>query len=1046
MRPEYRILMLVLTRSLIHFRKASLAVALGAAVASTVLTGALLTGDSVRGSLRDLTLERLGGIDQALVSARFFREELAGQAKAAPLIVLQGTAVHGESSARAAGVSIYGVDARFAEVYGTAIPQPAPGLFPPVILNEPLGRELGARPGDDVLLSFERPGEIPRETLLGEKESDDVLATRRFTVARVLPDRGLGRFGLAAHQAGPRTAFVPLKDLQIAAEKAGKVNAMGAGEGGEGRGVRGIRLEDLGLRLVRGDRGVSVESDEFFLDPAVSKAVGNLPATRIFTYLATGLRIGERLLPYSMVSGISSLDVADGEILLNRWAAGDLQARPGDAVEMSYLAMAPGGGLVERKATLRLRGVLEMSGPGADRSLTPSFPGIENAEDMSAWDPPFPVDLGLIRPKDEQYWDDYGPAPKAFVSLATAQRLWSTRFGDLTAIRIPAADPARVEEALLRKLPLEPFGLVFRPVKREGLAAAEGSTDFAGLFLAFSFFLILSAVLLVGLLFSLSVERRAGELGLLLAVGYPLRKVRRRLLAEGAVLAGLGSLLGLAGAAGYAWLLMAGLRSWWLPAVGTPHLFLHVSPASLAIGWTASVATVLLAVAWTVRRLSRLPAPALLAGSTSVSSSGGASGGGRLARRLAPGAALVAAVLLSLSWKASSPALWLGIGSSLLVCGLALVSLWLRRPRPARHLTLAGMAARNGAASPGRSLLSVALVACACFVLVTVAANRRQAGDGEAGFPLYAESAVPVVQDPMMEAGAEAAIQGISILSLYTLSGDDVSCLNLFRPTRPRLLGVPPGFAGLDSLQKDLGPDVIPAVADANSATWILKLGIGDELRMEDESGRPVRLRLAGLLERSLFQSEMLVSEAALLRHFPSRARKSFFLIDAPEARRAEVAQALEEGLSRYGFDVSTTAERLASYHAVEDTYLSTFQALGGFGLLLGTLGLGVALLRSLIERRGELATLRAFGFRRSRIAGMVVAENGFLLLLGVAVGTVSGLLAVAPRLGGGIGQLPWAPLLATILAVLAVGLVSCAAAVRSALEAPLLPVLKEER
>ncbi|MFP5288582.1 MAG: FtsX-like permease family protein, partial [Thermoanaerobaculia bacterium] len=208
---------------------------------------------------------------------------------------------------------------------------------------------------------------------------------------------------------------------------------------------------------------------------------------------------------------------------------------------------------------------------------------------------------------------------------------------------------------------------------------------------------------------------------------------------------------------------------------------------------------------------------------------------------------------------------------------------------------------------------------------------------------------------------------------------------------------------------------------------------------LESESGRPVRIRLVGLLERSLFQSEVLISEAAMLRHFPGLARKTFFLIDAP----VEKAQALEEGLSRYGFDVSTTRERLASYHAVEDTYLSTFQALGGFGLLLGTLGLGVALLRSLIERRGELATLRAFGFRRSRIAGMVIAENGFLLLLGVAVGTVSGLLAVAPHLSG---HLPWAPLLATILAVLAVGLVSCAAAVRSALGAPLLPVLKEER
>lgn len=1050
MRPA----LLSLTRGLAHFRRAGLAVALGAAVASTILTGALLTGDSVRGSLRDLTLERLGGIDQALVASRFFREELAADLQAAPLIVLRGTAVHAESGARAAGVSIYGVDARFSEVYGEPLPEPAPGadpgIFPPLFLNEALQRELGVREGDEILLSFERPGEIPRETLLGEKESDDVLATRRFTVARVLPDRGLGSFGLAAHPSQARTAFVPLRELQAAAERPGEVNAMVVGPHppapspdppstpapGEGTGVRAhLRLEDLGLRLVRGERHVSVESEEYFLDPAMTEAIEAVgPGIRIFTYLATGLRTGERLLPYSMVSGISDLDVGDGEILLNRWAADDLQARPGDPIEMSYLVLAPGGGLVEQKATLRFRGIQETRDP-YDRSLTPAFPGLENAEDMSAWNPPFPVDLDVIRPRDEQYWDEHGAAPKAFVSLATAQRLWSTRFGDLTSVRLPMEAEETLRRELPRRVPLEPFGLVFQPVKRDGLAAAEGSTDFAGLFLAFSFFLILSAVLLVGLLFSLSVERRAGELGLLLAVGYPVRKVRGRLLAEGAVLAGVGSLLGLAGALGYAWLLMAGLRSWWLPAVGTPRLFLHVSPASLALGWAASVATVLLAIAWTVRRLSKLPAPALLAGSTVAQ--GGQ--GGRLARRLAPGAALAAAVLLALSWKASSPVLWIGAGASLLVCGLALVSLWLRRPRPARRLTLAGMAARNGAASPGRSLLAVALVACACFVLVTVAANRRGSHGDESGFPLYAESTVPVVQDPAEEAGVE----GVSIHSLYAVPGDDISCLNLFRPARPRLLGVPPSFPGFDALKQDLGPDVIPAVADANSATWILKLGVGEELVLEGESGRPVRLRLVGLLERSLFQSEVLISEPAMLRHFPGLARKTFFLIDAPAERMEEAARTLEEGLGRYGFDVSTTAQRLASYHAVEDTYLSTFQALGGLGLILGTLGLGVALLRSLIERRGELATLRAFGFRRGRIAAMVVAENGFLLLSGVAVGTVSGLLAAAPHLGG---RLPWGPLAATILAVVAAGLLSCAAAVRSALKAPLLPVLKEER
>ncbi|HEY9420044.1 MAG TPA: ABC transporter permease, partial [Thermoanaerobaculia bacterium] len=95
---------------------------------------------------------------------------------------------------------------------------------------------------------------------------------------------------------------------------------------------------------------------------------------------------------------------------------------------------------------------------------------------------------------------------------------------------------------------------------------------------------------------------------------------------------------------------------------------------------------------------------------------------------------------------------------------------------------------------------------------------------------------------------------------------------------------------------------------------------------------------------------------------------------------------------------------------------------------------------------RGELAALRAFGYRRRRIVWMITAENGFLLLLGVALGTAAGLLAVAPRLAEGGGTIPWTPLLSTLLAVLALGLASSLAAVWSALQAPLLPVLKEER
>ena len=65
----------------------------------------------------------------------------------------------------------------------------------------------------------------------------------------------------------------------------------------------------------------------------------------------------------------------------------------------------------------------------------PKFPGLPERKDMKNWDPGFPVQLNKIRDKDEDYWDRYRGTPKAFIALAQGQRMWSNRFGNLTAIR-----------------------------------------------------------------------------------------------------------------------------------------------------------------------------------------------------------------------------------------------------------------------------------------------------------------------------------------------------------------------------------------------------------------------------------------------------------------------------------------------------------------------------------------------------------------------------------------------------------------------------------
>jgi len=389
------------------------------------------------------------------------------------------------------------------------------------------------------------------------------------------------------------------------------------------------------------------------------------------------------------------------------------------------------------------------------------------------------------------------------------------------------------------------------------------------------------------------------------------------------------------------------------------------------------------------------------------------------------------------------------------------------------------MAARNAAWNPGRSMLSVALVASACFVIVSVAANRREFGDelqsresGSGGFALLAEARVPLYQDlddpaDLGELGFDTEsigrLSGKRTVPVRLLPGEDASCLNLYRPTKPRILGVPDAFVergGFTFRQSiELPPGArspwelleaashdgsVPVIGDFNSTQWILHLGLGQELALTDERGRALSLRLVATLDTSVFQSELLISERAFLEHFPSRGGFAYFLIDTPPGTEEAVAEDLERGLAPFGLDVSTTREKLEGFKAVEHTYLATFQLLGGLGLLLGTVGLGVILLRNVIERRGELATLRAFGFRRRRLAAMILAENAFLLLAGMAVGTAAALVAVTPRLAS--IDVPWASIAATLGIVLVVGLLSSLAALRGALRAPLLPALKAER
>lgn len=606
-------------RSLWHHRRVNLAVLWGVVVGTAVLTGALLVGDSVRGSLRQMTVERLGRTEHALVGQRFFRTELADELTAAlhetrpdaplhvaPLLLIDGTLVGVDGARRASHVTVVGSDERFWQLAvphegaaGGPLIVPATGR---VILNEPLARELGAEIGDEVILRVGQVSDIPADSPLGRKT--ETIRNRRLVVAAVVPARGLGRFALTPSQREPLNAFVAPESLQDMLEQPGKVNALlaagdGAWDAATVSAALPVTLADLGVRIetVEQDqhRYLDVTQQRMLLDRAVADVVTQQAADLLvqpaLTYLANSISVGDKEIPYSTVTALDIqaepplgpfLDelgtavpaLAENEITLNEWAAEQLAAKPGDTVRLMFFEPESTHGQVrERSAEFRLAHIVQLAGPAADARLTPELKGVTDQTSMANWDPPFPFQASRIRKVDEDYWDEHRATPKAFVSLAAGRALWGSRFGDTTSLRI-ACVPEKTAQLIEQltdclRAAREQFGFRFLPVRQLQLDAARGTTPFDLLFLGFSMFLIASALMLVSLLFRLGIDGRAAQAGLMTAVGLSPILVRRVLMREGALVALLGSMLGAAAGVGYAWLMMLALRTWWVAAVQT---------------------------------------------------------------------------------------------------------------------------------------------------------------------------------------------------------------------------------------------------------------------------------------------------------------------------------------------------------------------------------------------------------------------------------------------------------------------------------------------
>ena len=149
--------------------------------------------------------------------------------------------------------------------------------------------------------------------------------------------------------------------------------------------------------------------------------------------------------------------------------------------------------------------------------------------------------------------------------------------------------------------------------------------------------------------------------------------------------------------------------------------------------------------------------------------------------------------------------------------------------------------------------------------------------------------------------------------------------------------------------------------------------------------------------------------------------------------------------MQNFGLEITPPYERLAEFNKVENTYLSIFLSLGGLGLILGSIGLGIIVIRNLMERRGEMALLSAVGFTRQAIFKLLLSEHIFLLIAGLITGTVSALISILPVFFTPGTSVPYISIIISILFLLISGIFWIVLAAKFALRTELLPALRNE-
>ena len=1078
-------------RSAVYHRKAFIYQVLITCLLAAVITGSLLTGWSVRESLKSTAAGRLGNTGYLITSGtRYFNAALAGRLKegALPdftgLLELTGFCQNLSTQQGSPATKIYAVGNDFFSFQGLDSIKIGRDE---AIVNEKAAKEMGLNPGDELIVRFNEPEEIPSDAPFAPSRGEARSLVLR--VGKILPPDSGGRFSLSISQITQSSVFISLSGLYSDDSAKYLINRILVSRSA---GItendlhellkRSLLPGDIGLKAVTipGTGAYELRSDRIFIDSALVREINAaIPtAAPVITYLGNSFTSHGRSTPYSFIAALPRTlypDIPAGKnMIINRWMADDLGIRDGDSLVMTWYSPDSLNRLVENSGVFTITRIVEMDGVWADSLLMPDFPGISGSETCSEWDAGVPIKMKQIRPADEDYWKRYRGTPKAFISYEEGLKIWGSNYGPATAIRFPAGISGTSLLSGLREH-IDPMaaGLAVSNLYDNSMKAADESVDFSSLFLSLGFFMILAAFVLLSFAVTSYLDARQKDMRTYFALGFRRRSIMRIMSGEISIILVAGSLTGAIAGLLINNLTIRLLNTVWQGAVRTNTLSAFSAAGPVIYGFLGTFFLTSI-FAWLkirnhLRRMDR------------KKSNTGKVYSRRISLSLTISALAISAGLLILSLMPGDKGFGTGFAAGAVLLG-SLLLLW-------RHFLLvggnksgilysgiAGISQRYYSQHPSFGVTPALFIASGIFAMFITGANRmdpggdvQKHGSGTGGFSLWGESSIPLMQEMSLLSGRkELGLDGdefrnVSFVQIKKKDGDDASCLNLNHVATPPLLGVDPkefinrgsfSFAGRISVDGIGNPweyiaqpprgNTIYGIADQTVLEWGLKIRIGDTLVMRSENGGKLNIIIAAGLKSSIFQGYVITGVENFRKYFPSVPGYSIFLADSPQGAAGGVQEALQDRLSSFGMQIGSTGERLASFYEVTNTYLSVFGILGALGMITGVAGLGFVLLRNYNYRKREFALLLATGYRLRKIRLIILSEQLSILSAGIIAGIIPALIATLTSLKNQQGM-PWAYLLVMVAGMLAAGTAALAGALRAVRSGPLVGSLNRE-